>query len=153
MGRVIWIKRKEKRVGIGVVIKDEEGKVIVGISMKVSRKTSLETKAEALRERVHLDERSGMKKIVLEIDSEIMYKEIMGRQTQGRRKMYPYVHDIHMRKTSFEGFQCSWVRRANQAADCIVNQVKKGMSCSNWVILPPSSFVHILSRDGLPAPP
>ena len=67
---------------------------------------------------MRLAERSGMKKIVLETYSEIMYKEIMGRQTQKRWKIYPYVHDIHMRKTSFEGFQCSWVsRKANQVVD------------------------------------
>ena len=64
------------------------------------------------------------------------------------------IKDIQVRIDSFEGFECAWIsRKANQAADWVAKQVKKGVCLSNWVGLSPSSLVHILSRDGLPAPP
>ena len=62
--------------------------------------------------------------------------------------------DIQTIARRFEEFECKWIaRKANQAANWIAKQVRKRMSYSNWVNLPPSSLVHILSRDGLLAPP
>ena len=67
--------------------------------------------------------------------------------------MKPFIVDILEKKASFEKIQfCRIKRSANNAADWLAKQVKKGMCLTNWVFMPPFSLVHILSRDGLPAP-
>ncbi|KAI5352584.1 hypothetical protein L3X38_005475 [Prunus dulcis] len=35
----------------------------------------------------------------------------------------------------------------------ILKGIRKGMCLESWFVRPPSSLVHILSRDGLPCPP
>ena len=90
----------------------------------------------------------------METDSEIMYKEIIDKKNERNWRLYPFVKEIQERIRGFEGFECKWIARStNHAADWIAKQVRKGMSYSNWVNMPSSSLVHILNKDGLPAPP
>ena len=49
-------------VGIGIVIRDEDGKVVAGTSRKVYVKTCLETKAKAVQEGMRLVERGMVSK-------------------------------------------------------------------------------------------
>ena len=60
--------------GIGIVIRNKEGNVMVGASKKVNVKTCLETEDEAMKERLRLVKMCGFQKIVLHTDSEILDK-------------------------------------------------------------------------------
>ena len=128
-----WVEN----AGIGVVIRDEEGKVIAGESRRILVKSGEEAEAEAVKEGMILVERCGMKKVIVETDSEIVYKEIKGVADKGNWRIYPYVKDIQGRRNRFEGFECVWSsRKANQTVDWVAKQVRKGMCVLNWVSLP-----------------
>ena len=84
----------------------------------------------------------------------MVYRDIKGGRQERNWRVYPFVKDIQAIAKTFEEFECKWInRKANQATDWIAKQVRKGMYYPNWVNLPPSSLVHKLSKDGLPAPP
>ena len=145
---------KKCAAGMRVVIRKGDGKVISGVACKVKVCSNIEAEAVAIREGMELAKRMRIKKIEVENDSEILYKRCIGKENMTNWKMEPYVQDIQMLKDCFEEVKWSKVSRvANKAVDWLANHVKKGMCLENWVILPPSSLVHILSRDGLPAPP
>ena len=38
------------------------------------------------------------------------------------------------------------------AADWVADKATKGMCDLGWIVQPPSFLVHILDKDGLPAP-
>ena len=142
-----------KDAGIGVVIRDENGRVVTGVAKKVIVNSSIEAEAAALGEGVMLAESMGILKAVFETDSEILYRELKKGNGEGIWKVKPFIVDILEKKASFEEIQfCRIKRSANNAADWLAKQVKKGMCLTNWVFMPPFSLVHILSRDGLPAP-
>ncbi|KAM1120691.1 hypothetical protein ACFX19_002501 [Malus domestica] len=53
----------------------------------------------------------------------------------------------------FHSISWRWVpRQANCVADWVASHCKRGMCSDAWVIRPPSSLVHIFSKDGLPCP-
>ena len=146
-------RNMREEAGIGVVVRDGNGRVVTGVARKMRLKSCLEAEAAALREGVFLAESMGIQKIVLEIDSEIMFKELEKGKGKGNWKIMPYIQNILGKKDCFEGKKFSKIKRsANKTTDWLAKQVKQGMSLTNWVYLPPSFLVHILSRDGLPAP-
>ena len=67
-------RKNDESTGIGIIIRNEEGLVIAWASKRVNVKPCLEAEAEAIREGVVIVERCGFQKILLETDSEIMYK-------------------------------------------------------------------------------
>ena len=89
-------KEDEERgeAGIWVVIGDENGFVIGRVAKKVDVKTSIEAEAAALREGVWLAERMKQKRIILEMDSETLYREINERRVMRCWKIQPYIKDI-----------------------------------------------------------
>ena len=70
--------KRVENAEIGVVIRDEEGKVIAGGSRRILVKKCEEVKAKVVREGMILVERCGVKRIIVETDSKIVYKEIIG---------------------------------------------------------------------------
>ena len=100
-----------------------------------------------------LAEAVGIKKMVLETDLEIMFRELIMDKGGRSWKVHPFVKDILEKKGSFERVKFSKIKReANKAIDWLFEQVRKGMSLTNWVYVLPSFLVHILNRDGLPTP-
>ena len=62
-----------------------------------------------------LAKRCGVKRIIVEIDSEFIYKEIIGVVKEENLRIYPYVKNIQSRKDRFEGFEYVWIsRKTNQ---------------------------------------
>ena len=54
---------------------------------------------------------------MLETDSEILYREIIGSKERNWR-IYPYVRDIQTRRLKFASFECKWIdRKTNRAVD------------------------------------
>ena len=73
-----------------------------------------------------LVERCGFKRIILKIDSEIMYKEIIGEIMDRNWRIHPFVKDIQVRRLKFKGFDCSWIsKKANQTADWDANKSRR----------------------------
>ena len=68
---------RQKSAGIGVIIKDENGRVVTGMSKKVEVNSSLKAEATAMREGILLAEAVGIKKVVMETYSKVLFKELI----------------------------------------------------------------------------
>ena len=66
-----------------MVIRNENGEMVIGIAKKVLVGSSIKAEAVALREGVWLVAEKKMQKIILETDSEMLFKEITGRRKWG----------------------------------------------------------------------
>ncbi|XVF61447.1 hypothetical protein PTKIN_Ptkin08bG0130300 [Pterospermum kingtungense] len=120
-------------VGIRMIIKDDSGKFLAEFVDSYVASSSIVAEAMAVKEGILLAKEMGYQNIILETDSK---------------------SDIVKLKDSFAGFRCSWVnKKANKVAGWLARLIKKGMSCVGRVLVPPSSLVHILDKDGLPVPP
>ncbi|RXH98393.1 hypothetical protein DVH24_010718 [Malus domestica] len=68
--------------------------------------------------------------------------------------VFPTVCKIRQLKGAFHA--CAWScipRSANIAVDFVASHFGTEMCNLVWVIRPPSSFVRVLNKDGLPCPP
>ena len=90
-------KKEEDRrneAGIGVVIRDANGRVVIGVARKIRLSSCLEVEAPALREGIFLVESMRIPKIVLEIDSEVLFIELKKDKGKGNWKVLQYIQDI-----------------------------------------------------------
>ena len=69
---------KEENAGIGVIKRNDEGKVIAGMRKRILVKTGEKAEVEAIREGIKLAKRRGYERVIVETDSEIVYREIKG---------------------------------------------------------------------------
>jgi hypothetical protein len=69
-------------------------------------------------------------------------------------RISPLVKKICALSSLRNGFSWHWVpRKANEAANHVASLSVRKTCPKVWATSPPSSLVHILSRDGLPCPP
>ncbi|XVF81823.1 hypothetical protein PTKIN_Ptkin15bG0186900 [Pterospermum kingtungense] len=62
--------------GIGIVIRDADGSLVNGLAKKVKTNSCIVTEAMALKEGVRLAERMGLRRVISETDSELMFQAI-----------------------------------------------------------------------------
>ncbi|XP_028946849.2 uncharacterized protein [Malus domestica] len=146
--------RNSLQSGLGVVFRSSNGSIFNGVSSPCLSSSALQTEAKAalLAVRSALD--SNFSDVVFESDS----KELIGSLNNDFKKanwtIFPLLIQIRNLSTQFCSIYWRWVpRQANSAADWVASHCKRGMCSDVWVIRPPSSLVHILSKDGLPCPP
>ncbi|KAH1048380.1 hypothetical protein J1N35_039164 [Gossypium stocksii] len=112
-----------------------------GKSLKAS--STLEVEALAVQEGLFVADRK------VEIDSEILQKEITLTKGQGNWLIFPTVQNVLGLVQKFDSIRFVHIKReAFRAADWVASQFKRSMCLSNWVDSPPSSLLDILSRDG-----
>ena len=69
-------------------------------------------------------------------------------------KIDPIIATVKKQREQFQEVNFVHIKRdANQAAHWVARKSLKEMCPEGWVKKHPSSLVHILSRDGFPAPP
>ncbi|OMO68571.1 hypothetical protein COLO4_29577 [Corchorus olitorius] len=146
-------KDAEDDSGIGVVIRNEDAKVVAGLNKTVKVNSSLMAESLAVREGLKLAVNLHVPKLMIEVNSQVLVRNLTNYE-KGDWEIEPIVEDIKSLLGNFEDSRVRWItREANQAADWLAQQSKRRLSIENWVNKPPLSFVNILSRDGLPTPP
>ncbi|OMO61937.1 hypothetical protein CCACVL1_23137 [Corchorus capsularis] len=139
--------------GIGIIIRNSDAEVVGGLAERHKVCSSLIAEGIAVKNGLQLAKQMRIPKIVVETNSQVLVQSVE-RSDDGHWEIDNIVHDIRSLMKYFEDCRIRWIARsANKAADWLSQQLKKGMRISNWVNVPPSTFVHVLSRDGLPAPP
>ncbi|KAM1476449.1 hypothetical protein ACFX15_037340 [Malus domestica] len=145
--------RNSLQSGLGVVFRSSNGSIFNGVSSPCLSSSALQTEAKAalLAVRSVLD--SNFSDVVFESDS----KELIGSLNNDFKKanwtIFPLLIQIRNLSIQFRSIYWRWVpRQVNSAADWVASHCKRGMCSDVWVIRPPSSLVHILSKDGLPCP-
>ncbi|CAL9003044.1 unnamed protein product, partial [Prunus brigantina] len=109
---------------------------------------------QALLDGLWLAKDNGFPKVIMETDSKVCFSAANNSLSCVKWPLFPIFHSINELRNSFDSLQWSWVpREANQAADWVASQVKRGLCAEAWVNRPPTALVFILSRDGLPCPP
>ena len=92
--------------------------------------------------------------MIFELDSEIVAKEARSNAKCKFWRLWPVIKDIRAGLQQIPEHQVVVIKRsANVAADWAAKFALKEMCNLGWIHLPPSSLVHILDKDGLPAPP
>ncbi|KAI5318927.1 hypothetical protein L3X38_038635 [Prunus dulcis] len=87
-------------------------------------------------------------------NSVMAINSVLGDVSSSNWELYPILKDIRFLKASFTNLNWAWVpREANRSVDVVASLARKAMCLESWLVRPPSSLVHILSRDGLPCPP
>ncbi|XVF26971.1 hypothetical protein REPUB_Repub14bG0066400 [Reevesia pubescens] len=109
---------------VGVVVRDDCRNLVDGMCEVVQADSVVVVECIAVNEGLKLATDRKYSKVIVEMDSSIVYNAIKGEK-----------------------------RTANSVANWVVSQAIKGMCRNCWVLQPPSSLVHDLSRDDLPAPP
>lgn len=90
----------------------------------------------------------------VEFDSKPLINCCLGKIAKGAWELYPSLGSIQELKSKFASVRWEWVpREANAVADAAAAIATRGMGTEVWADRPPSSLVHVLSRDGLPCPP
>ncbi|XVF32743.1 hypothetical protein REPUB_Repub17cG0109600 [Reevesia pubescens] len=91
-----------------------------------------------------------LKKIEVEPNSLVLHKNLIDMTSERCWKVKPVIQDILLKREKFEEIKFRWIHKtANKVANWIAKQSQKRMCITNWVLLPPSSLVFILDKDGL----
>ncbi|CAL2270238.1 unnamed protein product [Prunus armeniaca] len=131
---------------------NHDGEVVGGKANLFQELSADQAEGQALLDGLSLAKDNGFLKIIMETGSKVCFSA--AKDVLSSVKWLSFFHAIKDLRASFESLQWSWVpREANQAADWVASQVKRGLCAEAWVNRPPTAQVFNLSRDGLPCPP
>ncbi|BFG15190.1 hypothetical protein CerSpe_014650 [Prunus speciosa] len=140
--------------GIGIIIRDHQGEFKSGKICRTTSISAVDAEARAVIEGLSFAANQGYSHICVESDSKPLINCCLGKITKGAWELYPSLGRIQELKSNFTSVRWEWVpREANAVADAAAAFAIRGMGTEVWVDRPPSSLVHVLSRDGLPCPP
>ncbi|CAL2264584.1 unnamed protein product [Prunus armeniaca] len=124
--------------GIGIIIRNHHGEFKSGKVCWTTSMSVVDAEARAVIEGLSFAADQGYSHIWVESDSKPSSIAVWGKLPRG-----PGNSILH------------WdiPREANVVADAAAAIAIRGMGTEVWVDRPPSSLVHVLSRDGLPCPP
>ncbi|OMO69938.1 hypothetical protein COLO4_28853 [Corchorus olitorius] len=128
--------------------------MIAGIGKHLTGESALVTEALAVKEGLKLARNKGLlSNVVFEMDSELVYKSVVSADNRADWRLSPVLADIRSLADHFSGVKFKCVKRkANMAADWVATRSRMGMCFADLSQNQPSSLVHILCKDGLPAP-
>jgi ribonuclease HI len=108
---------------IGVVLKDETGKMIAGISQCLGTTTNNQAEYRAIIAGLEKAVSLGVKNVIVKSDSELMVKQINGLYRVKNADLRPlYLKAVEL-AGKLESFKVTYIPRAqNAAADALANQ-------------------------------
>ncbi|KAM2126642.1 hypothetical protein ACFX1R_006637 [Malus domestica] len=140
--------------GLGVVFRSSNGTLINGVSTPCLSSSTLQTEAKAALLAVRSAKDSNFSNVVFESDSLELIRSLKNDFKKANWTIFPLLIQIRNLSSQFRSLNWRWVpRQVNSATDWVASHCKRRMCSDVWVIRPPSSLVHILSKDGLPCPP
>ncbi|KAK5773524.1 hypothetical protein PVK06_049830 [Gossypium arboreum] len=140
--------------GVGVVVRNCNGEMINGFGCLVNVSSAVMSEFRACEQGVQLALWNKYEKVVFETDSLEVFKFVYFKNQNVSWCVKVVAANIVDRLKLVPKYRLpSILRGANMAADWVATQFKRKICPENWLSQPPSSFVNVLSRDGLPAPP
>ncbi|CAL8137197.1 unnamed protein product [Prunus armeniaca] len=157
LSKLTWMHhgiQTQKRVGIGILIRNTRGDFIKSTSIPSVVNSAIEAEAQACLEGCKLAAEMGYRQVTFESDCKEIVSPLKGLLSNGRWEIYPILSNVRDVLNSFQTYIWKWIpRTANQAADHLAMLAISRMSPEVWVNRPPSSLMHIMNKDGLPCPP
>ncbi|CAL9010113.1 unnamed protein product [Prunus brigantina] len=140
--------------GLGIIIRNHKGEFKFGKVLKTTTGSVEIAEAQAIIEGLSFALENGITHVCVESDSKKVIENCAGKITRGDWDIYPSLCRIHDLKSKFSAVRWTWIpREANAVADAAAAIAIGRMGTEVWVDRPPSSLVHVLSRDWLPCPP
>ncbi|XP_023891986.1 uncharacterized protein LOC112003985 [Quercus suber] len=138
----------DNKAGLGVVVRNDAGLVMASLAQLIPLPTSvIEVEVLAARRALELALECGFQRIVLEGDSEVLYKALH----QGNRSLAHYGHlitDIQFLISHFNAFKLSVVRRhCNKLAHALARRATISPSMSVWMEDVPPDLLPVLQAD------
>lgn len=139
--------------GLGVVIPDSYGSLVVGNCVNGSASSVLEAKAKTAILAMQTAISWNLDNVLFESDSASLVQYINRDKKKVSWSIFRLPCQIWNLRHHFNFFKWCWVScQVNLEADWVTSHCRKGMCPDAWVSRPPSALVHILFIDGLPSP-
>ncbi|XP_048435986.1 uncharacterized protein LOC125475314 [Pyrus x bretschneideri] len=137
----------------GVVIRDHEGKFVAAKRGRVGATSVAAAEAAAILLGCELAVELELDCIIVESDSRENIHCLTQDNSRGSWEAFPDISKALRIGGNFQDCRWSWTpRSANLAAHALASRSNPEMCDVIWVIIPPSSLVHVLNKDGLPCP-
>ena len=140
--------------GVGIVIRNAQGSLLLGCSISGSYNSSIESEAAAVVQGLTEALKLQLMHIHVECDNQEVINALNMKIERGNWRIYPFLREFHRLKNEFQHISWSWIsREANRAADAAAKLAKERLCTLYWTNGPPTSLQLILTSDGLPGPP
>ena len=114
------------RAAIGVIIKDEQGKVITSISQSIGRTTNNQAEYKAVITALEETIKAGARQVEVRSDSELIVRQINGRYRVKNAALKPLHQKVMELLSHLESFTFSHIpREQNMEADRLANLALK----------------------------
>ena len=122
----IWVDGASRgnpgQAAIGVIIKDEQGKIITRISRRIGTTTNNQAEYSAIIVALEKVIESGITHVEIKSDSELVVKQINGGYRVKKATLKPLYQQVKQSQGLLEGFAITHIpRRQNAAADRLAN--------------------------------
>ncbi|WMV30202.1 hypothetical protein MTR67_023587 [Solanum verrucosum] len=113
------------KIGGGGILRDEQGKIIYAFALPLGEGTNNQAETQAASYGLNWCIQHGYKKIILEVDSELLTRWILQTSTPPWR-IQKFVQELQNLVSQCEVFQCNHIyREANSTADFLSKQSHK----------------------------
>lgn len=125
--------KKDGKAGIGIILRDNDAKLLDCFAFQVNASTSLMCEALALKKGIQIAKALDLKNCVMESDNASLIKAVNGISPCPDWRCTPIIDDIVMLASSVS-FSFVWIPRvANLAADTLANLSFSRLGPSGWV--------------------
>lgn len=143
----IAVEKDNGIAGLGCIARSSNSCVVGGMATQINSSCVDTAEGLAILEAIHLAKSNRWRKVLLEVDSEVIFYSCLKKREPPWR-VKPVIEEIWTHKMFFDEMKLSLVRRgAHKCADWVANQAKKEMCPSDWIIAPPSSLFLLLCDD------
>lgn len=147
-------RQGESRGTVGVVIRDSSGRCLAVKRREVFASSVTAAEALAVLEGCLLARHENLNQVVMESDSLSIITWLRGSLSNATWEAFPVLTRVLDIAALMHSCIWSWIPRlGNEAADFVASHQVPKMRDLVWVNRPPSSFVRILNKDGLPCSP
>jgi len=122
----IWVDGASRgnpgQAAIGVIIKDEQGKIITRISQRIGTTTNNQAEYRAIIAALEKAIELGATHVVINSDSELVVRQLNGRYRVRKAELKPLFQKASQLCGSLEGFTITHIpREQNREADRLAN--------------------------------
>ena len=111
---------------IGVIIKDEQGRLITSISQPIGRATNNQAEYRAVIAALEKAIELGAKQVDIKLDSQLVVRQISGRYRVKNAALKPLYQQVKHRQSLLEGFTVTNIpRQRNREADSLAYKALK----------------------------
>lgn len=141
-------------MGLCAIARNASSELLDGLNQFGHASSALEAEAHAALLALSLAKKFPHSHLLFESDCQSLINCINNQASSIPWKISPIVKTIRLSSSMWENSSWRWIpRKANEAANLVASLTVRKTCPEVWAFRPPSSLVHVLSRDGLPCLP